>query len=99
MDQVRRQGWASLPYRVIGVLPQVANQNTKRLYSMKVKMLTVQLCLTLCNSMDFSPPGSSVRGILQARILEWVDIPFSRGSSQLKDQTQVSCLAGRFLTV
>ena len=62
MDQVRRQGWASLPYRVIGVLPQVANQNTKRLYSMKVKMLTVQLCLTLCNSMDFSPPGSPSLG-------------------------------------
>ena len=39
---------------------------------MEVKMLTAQLCLTLCNSMDFSPPGSSVHGILQARILEWV---------------------------
>ena len=66
---------------------------------MEVKMLTAQLCLTLCNSMDFSPPGSSVHGILQARILEWVAIPFSRGSSQPKDQTQVSCLAGRFFTV
>ena len=66
---------------------------------MEVKMLTAQLCLTLCNSMDFSPPGSSVHGILQARILEWVAIPFSRGSSQPMDQTQVSCLAGRFFTV
>ena len=43
--------------------------------------------------MDCSPPGSSVHGILQARILEWVAIFFSKGSSQLRDQTQVSCIA------
>ena len=53
-----------------------------------------QLCPTLCNLMDHSPPGPSVHGILQARILEWVTIPFSRGSSQSRDQTQVSCIAG-----
>ena len=47
---------------------------------------------------DCSPPGSSVHGILQARILEWVVISFSRGSSQPRDWTQVSCLAGRFFT-
>ena len=41
-------------------------------------MLVVQLCLTLCDPMDYSPPGFSVRGILQSRILEWVAIPFSR---------------------
>ena len=51
-----------------------------------------QLCLTLCDPMDCSMPGSSVHGILQARILEWV--PFSRGSSQPRDQTQVSHIAG-----
>ena len=45
-------------------------------------MLVTQLCLTFCNSMDCSPPGSSVHGILQAKIVEWVAIPFSRGSSQ-----------------
>ena len=49
---------------------------------------------TLCLSVDCSPPGSSVHGILQARILEWVAIPFSRGSSQPRDQTQVSSIAG-----
>ena len=49
--------------------------------------------------MDCSPPGSSVLGILQVRILEWVAIPFSRGSSPPRDQTQVSCIAGRFFTV
>ena len=49
--------------------------------------------------MDYSPPGSSVHGILQARILEWGAIPFSRESSQPKDQTQVSHIAGGFFTV
>ena len=61
-------------------------------------MLVVQLCPTFCNPMDCSPPGSSVLGIFQAKILEWVAIAFSRGSSQPRDQTQVSCTAGRFFT-
>ena len=58
--------------------------------------LVAKLCPTLPDLMGCSPPGSSVHGILQARILEWVAIPFSRGSSQLRDQTWVSCIAGRF---
>ena len=62
-------------------------------------VLVTQSCLTLCDSMDCSPPDSSVHGILQARILAWVAVPFSRGSSQLRDWTWVSCIAGRFLTV
>ena len=49
---------------------------------LKVDVLVAHLCLTLCNSMDYSLPGSSVHGVLQARILEWVAIPFSRGSSR-----------------
>ena len=48
--------------------------------------------------MDYSPPGSSVHGILQARILEWVAISFSRGSSQAKDRTLILALADRFFT-
>ena len=52
-----------------------------------------KLCLTLCNPMDYSLPGSSVHGIFQTRILEWVTIPNSRGSSQLKDWTHVSCVS------
>ena len=48
--------------------------------------------------MDCSPLGSSVHGILQARILEWVVISFSRGSSRCRDQTRVSCIAGRWFT-
>ena len=54
-----------------------------------------QSCLTLCDPLDYSLPGSSVHGILQARILEWVAISFSRGSSWPRDQTQVSNTAGR----
>ena len=61
--------------------------------------LIVQLCLTLCDPLDCSPPGSSVHGILQARILEWVAMPSSRGSSLARDQTQVSHITGRFFTV
>ena len=62
-------------------------------------MLVAQSCPTLCNPMDCSPPGSSRHGILQARILEWVAIPFSRGSSSPRDWIQVSCIAGRFFTI
>ena len=57
-----------------------------------------QLHLTLCNPMDSSSRGSSVHGILQTRILEWVAIPFSRGSSQPRDQVCVSCIAGDVFT-
>ena len=57
--------------------------------------LVAKSCLTLCDTMDCSPPGSSIHGILQARILEWVAIPFSRRSSRPRDQTQVSRIAGR----
>ena len=62
-------------------------------------MLVAQSCLTLCDSVDCSPTGSSVHGILQARILEWGAIPFSRESSQPRDQTRVSYIAGGFVTI
>ena len=65
----------------------------------RVKMIATQSCPTLFDPIDYSPPGSSIHGILQARILEWVVMPFSRGSSQSRDQTQVSCLAGRFFPI
>ena len=58
-----------------------------------------QSCSTLCDPMDCSPPGSSVHGILWARILEWVAMPSSRGSSQPRDPTWVSGTAERFFTV
>ena len=62
-------------------------------------VLVAHSCPDICDPLDCSPPGSSVHGIFQARILEWVAIPFSRGSSQPRDWTQVSCMSGRFFTI
>ena len=67
--------------------------NITVIYSLKVKVKIIQSSPTFCNPMDYT-----VHEILQARILEWVAIPFSRGSSQPRDQTQVSCIAGGFFT-
>ena len=64
-----------------------------------VKVLVAQLCPTLCDLMDCGLPGSSVHGILQARILRWVVIPFSRGSSRPGDRTCASCTAGGFFNI
>ena len=61
-------------------------------YQLKVKV--TQSCPTLCDPMHYT-----VHGILQARILEWVAIPFTRGSSEPRGGTQVSCIAGRFFTI
>ena len=72
------------------------SQTTKEV---KVKVLVTQSWPTLCDPVDCSPPSSSVHGILQAGILEWVAIPFSRESSQPRDRIQVSCFAGRFFTI
>ena len=66
---------------------------------MKVKVLVAKSHPTLWDPMDYSPPGSSVHGILQARILEWVAIPFSRGAFLTRVRTRVSCTAGRFFTI
>ena len=60
-------------------------------------MLVSQSCPTFWDPVDYSPPGSSVHGILRARMLEWVAIPFSRGISQPRDRTQVSSIVGRIL--
>ena len=72
------------------------------LYGILSTLAAVELLLCvrlLCDPMDCSPPGSSVHGISQARILEWVAISFSRGSSPPRDQTQVSCIAGRVFII
>ena len=62
-------------------------------------MLVTQSCLILCDPRDCSLPSSFVSGVLQARTLGWLAMPFSRGSSQSKDQTWFSCIAGRFFTI
>ena len=72
------------------------------IYHVCVYAKSLQLCLTLCDSMDYSPPGSTVRGILQARILEWVAMPSFRGSSPPRDGTpslMSPALAGGFFTI
>ena len=65
---------------------------------MKVSEVT-QSCLTLCDPMDCSLPGSSVHGIFQAIVLEWIAISFSSGSSLPRDGTQVSHIVHRHLTI
>ena len=62
-------------------------------------VLVTQLCPFLCNPVDCSCQAPLSIVILQARRLEWIAIPFSRGSSPSRDQTQVSCIAGRFFTI
>ena len=63
-----------------------------------VLCLVAQSCPTLCDPMDCSPPSSSVHGILQVGLLEWVAMPSSRGPSWCRDRTQVSYIAGGFFT-
>ena len=81
-----RQRWRlstadSCPYWTMMFLEQCFSDSFHHVLCAKL----LQLCLTLHNPMDYSPPGSSVHGILQARILEWVAMPFSRGTSQPRD--------------
>ena len=96
------EGW---PYH-----PKVTEGTVLRLNSPRVRQVasssvpwpqeryarSLQSCPTLCDPMDCSPPGSSVHGVLQARTLEWIAMPSSRGSSQLRYQTCISCIAGKF---
>ena len=83
-----------------GKLPQIvevwyaAVHEVAKSQTESVNALAAQLCSTLCGPMDYSPPGSSVHGIFQARILEWFAFSFSKGSSQPRDRTQVSCTTG-----
>ena len=74
------------------------NQTTQSECLKHIVVLVTQSCPTLWDPMECSLPGSSVHGILQARILKWVATLFSRVSSQPRDQTQVSCIAGRLST-
>ena len=100
---------SSSPWRVCSGSVMVCAQDFNRLFSRgrgcarkrgrKWNCEIAQSCLTLCDPMDCSLPGSSVHGIFQARILEWVAISFSRRSSQPRDWTQVSRIVGRPFTI
>ena len=76
--------------------------NNLNLFSISIwgiVVLIAQSCPTRCNPTDCRKPGSSVHGIFQAKVLEWITIPFSRGTSWPRDQTWVYCIAGRFFTI
>ena len=99
MEFSRQEYWSGLPFPSPRNLPDPGIESHLSLSAPLKKssnlrmVLGAQLCLTLFTSMDYGPPGSSVYGILQARILEWVAIPFTRGPSQSRDRTCVSCVS------
>ena len=80
-------------------LEQSSQCPTRVCFHASVHVKSLHLCPTLCDPMDCSPPDSSVQGILQAGILEWIAISFSRGLSQPREWTQVPYIAGRFFTI
>ena len=81
------------PYSVFSFVHTLISVIHMHVICERAKAKVTRSCSTLCDPMDYTVPG-----ILQARILEWVAFRFSRGPSQPRDQTQVSCIAGRFLT-
>ena len=76
-------------YKIVLVMPNIIMNPPQNV----CMCMLSQSCPTLCDPMDCSPPDSSVHGIFQARILEWVAISSSRGSSQSKDRTHISCVS------
>ena len=93
-----REAWHAVVDGLSKSWTQLSNWTTMWFLS-TVYALVTQSWLTLCDPMGCSPPGSSVHGIFQARILEWVATPFFMGSSQLRDRNQVSHIAGRFFSI
>ena len=84
-------------YLLFSLLCFICASNVALIHSCNLHMCSVaQLCLTLCNPVDYRLPGSSVHAIFQARILEWVAISISRRSSRLRDWTHLSCI-GRWI--
>ena len=91
--------WAFTIYCVLGRAWFLFMEPVFILKERKKESEVAQSCPTLCNPMGCSLPGSSVHGIFQARVLAWVAISFFRGSSQPRDRTWVSCIAGRCFTI
>ena len=94
--QLSADGWGCTPSLL--VWPEVTQPSSLKALHACLFAKSLQLCPTLCNPMDCSLPGSSVHGILQVRLLEWVAISSSRGSSQPRDPTHifyVSLIGGR----
>ena len=94
-------GWNN-PGESIAVIKSIGfevKQTYVLILSIQKESQVAQSCLTLCDPMDCSTPGSSIHGISQARVLEWLAISFPRGSSWARDRTGVSLIAGRRFTV
>ena len=97
-DAQRRQCWdTAVPAEIVDTWSKLVKNAA--IIPIKYLLFSRSVMSDLfCNPRNYSPPGSSVHGISQARILEWIAISFSRGSSWPRDQTHVSCIAGRFFT-
>ena len=91
--------FGSSKYTTWTLLSVVSIWGTELIRPHESESVSCSACLTLCDIIDCGLPGSSVHEIFQARILEWVANPFSRGSSWPRDRTWVSHIAGRFFTV
>ena len=95
LKDVRQTQWPVIFKSIKVIKVEEILRNFSRLMETKSKKVKSLSRVQLCNPVDCSPPGSSVHGILQARVLEWVAISFSRASSQPRDRTRVSHLTGR----
>ena len=87
------EAWEKRGASHVGTTVEHPARREKKAWHLEKKVKVSQSCLTLCDPMDYT-----VHGILQASILEWVDFPFASTSSQSRNQTSISCVAGRFFT-
>ena len=94
-----REAWRAAVHGVAKSQTRLSDWTATTNSLLELKVLAAQSWMTLCDPMSCDLPGPFVHGILQARILEWVAILFSRGSSWSRDQTWLSWIAGRFLTI
>ena len=92
-----REAWRAAVHGVAKIQTQLNKLIELKHHTIVCICLHAQSCLTLRNPLNCSPPGSSVHGISQARIPEWVAILFSRKSSWTRDQTAISCIGRRIL--
>ena len=93
------QGYPGYSFQTSDICTHLEKRTRNLLHSALLVHLVTKLCPALCDPMDYSPPSSSVHGIPQARIQEWVAIFISRGSFQLRDRTCVLCMASGFFTI
>ena len=99
LKDVRQTQWPVIFKSIKVIKVEEILRNFSRLMETKSKKVKSLSRVQLCNPVDCSPPGSSIHGIFQAKVLEWVAISFSRGSSWPRNQTEVSCIAGRCFTI